>query len=31
MFKNTKAFSGFAVDDVERRAVLRQTLGLKTE
>jgi catechol 2,3-dioxygenase-like lactoylglutathione lyase family enzyme len=31
MFANTKAFSGFAVDDVERaRAFYGDTLGLKT-
>ena len=31
MFTNTKAFSGFAVDDVERaRAFYGDTLGLKT-
>lgn len=31
MFANTKAFSGFAVDDVEKaRAFYGETLGLKT-
>jgi catechol 2,3-dioxygenase-like lactoylglutathione lyase family enzyme len=31
MFENTKAFSGFAVDDIEAaRAFYGQTLGLKT-
>jgi catechol 2,3-dioxygenase-like lactoylglutathione lyase family enzyme len=31
MFTNTKAFSGFAVDDVDRaRAFYEDTLGLKT-
>jgi catechol 2,3-dioxygenase-like lactoylglutathione lyase family enzyme len=31
MFANTKAFSGFAVDDIERaRAFYGDTLGLKT-
>jgi catechol 2,3-dioxygenase-like lactoylglutathione lyase family enzyme len=31
MFENTKAFSGFAVDDVQKaRAFYAETLGLKT-
>jgi catechol 2,3-dioxygenase-like lactoylglutathione lyase family enzyme len=32
MFTNTRAFSGFAVDDLQRaRAFYSETLGLKTE